>query len=80
MEGQPPFLYGTHYSAPGYVLYYLVREGMSASFPFTFTENLTSSQHRSICCDFKVVDLMRQSECFIVSQRHGVGCWKTLRM
>lgn len=21
----PPFLYGTHYSTPGYVLYYLVR-------------------------------------------------------
>ena len=26
MEGQIPFLYGTHYSAPGYVLYYLVRQ------------------------------------------------------
>ena len=23
--GMPPFLYGTHYSAPGYVLYWLVR-------------------------------------------------------
>ena len=23
--GPPPFLYGTHYSAPGYVLYYLAR-------------------------------------------------------
>ena len=26
MEGQTPFLFGTHYSTPGYVLYYLVRE------------------------------------------------------
>mmetsp|Transcript_35097 Transcript_35097/g.81165 ORF Transcript_35097/g.81165 Transcript_35097/m.81165 type:complete len:573 (+) Transcript_35097:126-1844(+) len=25
MHGMEPFLYGTHYSAPGYVLYYLVR-------------------------------------------------------
>jgi len=25
VSGQPPFLYGTHYSTPGYVLYYLVR-------------------------------------------------------
>ena len=24
--GHPPFLYGTHYSTPGYVLYYLVRK------------------------------------------------------
>ena len=23
-----PFLYGSHYSAPGYVLFYLVRQGM----------------------------------------------------
>lgn len=22
----PPFLYGTHYSAPGYVLFFLVRQ------------------------------------------------------
>lgn len=27
-DTQPPFLYGTHYSTPGYVLYYLVREGI----------------------------------------------------
>lgn len=26
-DNQPKFLYGTHYSAPGYVLFYLVREG-----------------------------------------------------
>ena len=26
MEGQVPFLYGTHYSTPGYVLYFLVRQ------------------------------------------------------
>jgi len=25
-DGQPKFLYGTHYSAPAYVLYYLVRQ------------------------------------------------------
>jgi hypothetical protein len=27
---QPKFLYGTHYSTPGYVLFYLVRQGMPA--------------------------------------------------
>ena len=26
---QPKFLYGTHYSTPGYVLFYLVRQGTS---------------------------------------------------
>ena len=25
-DGQPKFLYGTHYSTPGYVLFYLVRQ------------------------------------------------------
>lgn len=25
----PPFIYGSHYSSPGYVLFYLVRVGMS---------------------------------------------------
>lgn len=25
---EPKFMYGTHYSTPGYVLYYLVRIGM----------------------------------------------------
>lgn len=25
----PPFMYGSHYSSPGYVLFYLVRVGMS---------------------------------------------------
>lgn len=24
----PPFMYGSHYSSPGYVLFYLVRVGM----------------------------------------------------
>lgn len=31
-NNQPKFLYGTHYSAPGYVLFYLVREGLVFSF------------------------------------------------
>lgn len=30
--GQPKFLYGTHYSTPGYVLFYLVREGCYSCF------------------------------------------------
>jgi len=27
---QPKFLYGTHYSNPGYVLFFLVRKSLSA--------------------------------------------------
>src|SRR3990167_5164994 len=32
---QKPFLYGTHYSAPGYVLYYLVRQGTALFLPLS---------------------------------------------
>ena len=32
----PKFLYGTHYSTPGYVLFYLVREGIFIYFLFYF--------------------------------------------
>lgn len=30
---EPKFMYGSHYSSPGYVLFYLVRIGKSAHVP-----------------------------------------------
>ena len=37
ISGDPPFLYGTHYSTPGYVLFYLLRFGSNFNQSFSFS-------------------------------------------
>lgn len=38
----PPFMYGSHYSSPGYVLFYLVRVGTWALEPRNLREQETA--------------------------------------
>lgn len=66
-DGQPKFLYGTHYSTPGYVLFYLVREGKLLGCLFIYLP----PQHPSLCFVYKMESLMHQEECFIALQKRG---------
>ena len=63
------FLYGTHYSAPGYVLYYLVRKGkqLLASHRDSLFQNYNPTsftQLQSICSVFRMVDLIIPTDSF----------------
>ena len=64
----PPFLYGTHYSTPGYVLYYLVRvapeymlclsDGQYPSYPFDYFGSLLYTVFSFVSSMKEMLDVM----------------------
>lgn len=59
------FLYGTHYSAPGYILYYLVRAGETTVSPLQDIQCiLILWQHQNTCCACKMEILIVLTDCF----------------
>lgn len=63
---EPRFMYGSHYSSPGYVLFYLVRVGESYTASSTLhTENLHTRERLSLILKLFAFSLKLQSTCCV---------------
>lgn len=72
---QPPFLYGSHYSCPGYVMFWLVRAApghlLRSLFPFSHLVQRPAISHPfRHCCMGRTARILDMS-CF---------CWSALRL
>src|SRR3990167_1918721 len=75
---QKPFLYGTHYSAPGYVLYYLVRQGTALFLPLSSFPFDPSSSSPSLKSPSSLPSLLPSSALNLPHPPHSIFFWAVL--
>lgn len=71
----PKFLYGSHYSTPGYVLYYLVRVGkdMFSALDTMNNDDIMIFYFLSSLCSKKTRGKTRATQSLVVSTWHLIG-------
>lgn len=71
----PKFLYGSHYSTPGYVLYYLVRVGKNifSALDTVNNDDIMIFHFLSSLCSKKTCVKTRATQSLVVSTWHLIG-------